>query len=65
MVFYIGSFLASSLVLNLGLGSLSILFIVKYQFFWYTCVIYLNFYLVQGSTVLRINSWGLVDILDP
>ena len=30
MVFYIGFSLASSLVLNLGLGSLSILFIVKY-----------------------------------
>ena len=29
-VSYIGSFLASSLVLNLGLGSSSILFIVKY-----------------------------------
>ena len=56
------SVLNMELVLDLGSGSLSILFIVKYQFFWYTCVI--SFYLIQGGTVLRINSWGLADILD-
>jgi len=38
--------LDTELVLDLGLGSLSILFIVEYQFFWYTYLIYLSLYLV-------------------
>jgi len=38
--------LDTELVLDLGLGSLSILFIVEYQLFWYTCVIYLSLCLV-------------------
>jgi len=33
-------------VLDLGLGSLSILFIVEYQFFWYLYILSLDFYLV-------------------
>ena len=56
--------LGIELVLDLNLDSLSILFIIKYQFFWYTCIIYLSFCLVQGGIVLKINSQGLVNILD-
>ena len=48
--------LGTELVLDLASGSLSIFFIVEYQFFWYTYIIYLSLYLVWGSTVLRINS---------
>ena len=62
LVSYIVSYLGSGLVLVIesvldsGLGSLSILFIVEYQFFWYICVIYLSLCLVQGGIVLGINS---------
>ena len=61
-----------SLVFYLGLGSLSILFIVEYQFFQYFCILSLSFYLVQGvvvrvslySRVLFLGSWWtLVEIL--
>jgi len=38
--------LGAESVLDLGLGSLSILFIIEYQFFWYTYIIYLSLYLV-------------------
>ena len=57
--------LSKELVLDLGSGSLNIFFIVKYQSFWYSYVVSLSFYLARGSTVFKINSWGLVDILDP
>jgi hypothetical protein len=50
------SVLGKESVLDLGLGSSSIFFIVKYQSFWYSCVVSLSFYLVWGGTVLRINS---------
>jgi len=42
----LGLVLDAELVLDLGLGSLSILFIVEYQFFWYFCILSLKFYLV-------------------
>jgi len=50
------------LVLDLGLGSLSILFIVEYQFFWYFCILSLSlgFCLVWGGTVVRVSLCGLV-----
>jgi len=49
-------------VLDLGLGSLSILFIVEYQFFWYFCILSLSlsFYLVWGGTVVRVSLYSLV-----
>jgi hypothetical protein len=71
IVFYIVSCLSLGLVLgkksvlNLGLNSLSIFFIVKYWSFWYFRVVSLSFYLVWGGTVFKINSWGLADILNP
>ena len=40
----LGLVLGMELVSDLGLGSLSIFFIVEYQFFWYLCM--LSFYLV-------------------
>ena len=46
-----GSVLVIELVLDLGLGSLNILFIVEYQFFWYFCMLSLSFYLVPGAAV--------------
>ena len=52
----LGLVLGIELVLDLGLGSLSILFIVEYQFFWYVCVICLSLCLVRGGIVLGINS---------
>ena len=48
--------LGTESVLDLGSGSLSILFIVEYQFFWYTYIVCLSLYLVQGGIVLGINS---------
>ena len=47
----LGSVLVMELVLNSGLGSLSILFIVEYQFFWYFCILSLSFCLVLGAAV--------------
>ena len=47
-------------LLNLGLGSLSILFIVGYQSFQYFYILSLSFYLVQGNIVVRISLQSLV-----
>jgi len=64
-VSYVGSSsLVSGLVSDLGLGSLSILFIVGYQSFWCFHVTCLSFCLVWGGTVLKINSYGSADIPD-
>jgi len=38
--------LGTESVSDLGSGSLSILFIVEYQFFWYFYILSLSFYLV-------------------
>jgi len=43
--------LGTELVLDLGSGSLSILFIVEYQFFWYFYILSLSFCLVWGIAV--------------
>jgi len=43
--------LITELVSDLGLGSLSILFIVEYQFFWYFYMLSLSFCLVLGAAV--------------
>ena len=57
LVSYIVSYLVLGLVLgielvsDLGSGSLSILFIVEYQFFWYFYTLSLSFYLVPGAVV--------------
>jgi len=65
LVSYIVSYLGLSLVLgielvlDLGLGSLSILFIVEYQFFWYFCILSLSFCLVWGVAV-RVSLYSLV-----
>jgi len=40
------SLLGTESVSDLGLGSLSILFIVEYQFFWYLYILSLSFCLV-------------------
>ena len=70
IVFYltlgIGSVLVSDieLVLDLNLGFLSILFIVKYQFFQYFYVICLSFYLTWGGAVLSTDLWNSVKFLD-
>ena len=56
----LGLVLDMELVLNLGLGSLSILFIVEYQFFWYFYILSLRFCLVWGSRVVRVSLYGLV-----
>ena len=47
----LGLVLGMELVLDSGLGSLSILFIVEYQFFWYLYMLSLSFYLVWGAAV--------------
>ena len=52
-------------VLDLNLGSLSILFIVGYQSFQYFYIPSLSFYLVQGSIVVRVSLQDLVGTLDP
>ena len=66
-VFYLGLGLVldMELVLDSGLGSLSILFIVGYQSFQYFRVLSLSFCLVRGGVVVRVSLWGLVGILDP
>ena len=46
IVSYLGLVLGKKLVLDLALGSLSIFFIVEYQFILYFCVLSLSFYLV-------------------
>ena len=56
----LGLVLSIELVLNLGLGSLNILFIVEYQFSWYLYILSLSFYLVYGSAVVKISSYSLV-----
>ena len=53
----LGSVLSTELVLDLGLGSLSIFFIVKYQFFWYLHI--LSFCLVQGVAV-RVGLYSYI-----
>jgi len=55
----LGLVLSTELVLDLGLGSLSILFIVEYQFFWYFYILSLSFYLVWGAAV-KVSLYGLV-----
>jgi len=62
LVSYIVSYLVLGieLVLDLGLGSLSILFIVEYQFFWYLYILSLNFYLVWGGIAVRVSLCSLV-----
>ncbi len=71
IVSYIVSYLALNLVLGIelvldsGSGSLSILFIVEYQFFQYFYILSLNFYLVQGGVVVRIILYSLVGFLSP
>jgi len=60
LVSYIVSYSGLSLVLgtesvlDLGLGSLSILFMVEYQFFWYFYILSLSFYLVW-DVVVRVS----------
>ena len=61
----LGLVLGIELVLNLDLGSLSILFIVEYQFPQYLYILSLSFYLVQGSIVVRISLQGLVGFPGP
>ena len=61
----LGLVLDIELVLDLGSGSLSILFIVGYQSFQYFRVLSLSFYLVWGGVVVRVSLQGLVGILDP
>jgi len=51
----LGLVLGIELVLDLDLGSLSILSIVEYQFFWYFYILSLSFYLVRGSIVVRVG----------
>ena len=61
----LGLVLDIELVLESGSGSLSILFIVGYQSFWYFRVLSLSFCLVWGGVVVRVSLWGLVGIPDP
>ena len=58
----LGLVLGTELVLDLGLGSLSILFIVEYQFFWYFYMLSLSFCLVQGVAV-KVSSCGYILFL--
>jgi len=51
----LGSVLGTELALDLGLGSLRILFIVEYQSFWYFYILSLSFYLARGGAVVRIG----------
>ena len=51
--------LGTESVLDLGLGSLSILFMVEYQFFWYFYMLSLSFCLVWGIAV-RVSLYSLV-----
>ena len=59
-----GSVLSTYSALNLDLGSLSIFFIIEYQFFLYFRIVSLSFYLALGSIILRVNLWGLTGISD-
>ena len=65
----VGSSSVSGSVLSIGLildlGSLSIFFIVEYQFFQYLRVLSLNFCLVQDSVVVRTVSCGSVGFQVP
>jgi len=56
----LGLVLDAKLVSDLGLGSLSILFIVEYQFFWYFRILSLRFYLVWSGRVVRVGLYSLV-----
>jgi len=49
-------------VLDLSSGSLSILFIVEYQFFWYFYILSLSlgFCLVWGGIVVKVGLYSLV-----
>jgi len=58
----LGLVLDTELVLDLGLGSLSIFFIVEYQFFWYFYILSLSFYLVWGVAV-RVGLYSRVLFL--
>ena len=58
----LGLVLGMELVLDLGLGSLSILFIVEYQFFWYFCILGLSFYLVWDAAV-RVGLYSYILFL--
>ena len=63
--------LGKKLVLDLGLGSLSIFFIVEYQFSQYFYILSLSFCLVQGGVVVILyrlvgflgSWWMLAEIL--
>jgi len=59
IVSYLDLVLGTELVLDLGLGFLSILFIVEYQFFWYFYILSLSFYLVWG-TVVKVSLYSLI-----
>jgi len=71
LISYTVSYLVSDLVLGLvldiksvldsGLGSLSILFIVKYQFFWYLRILSLDFCLVWGGVAIKVSLYNLVQ----
>ena len=65
MVSYLGLglVLGTELVLDLGLGSLNILFIVEYQFFQYFYILSLSFYLVWGIAV-KVSLYSYVLFLD-
>ena len=52
----LGLVIGKKLVLDLALGSLSIFFIVKYQFIWYFYILSLSFYLVWGGVVVILYS---------
>jgi len=56
----LGLVLDAELVSDLGSGSLSILFIVEYQFFWYFGILSLSFYLVRDGRVVRVGLYNLV-----
>jgi len=58
----LGLVLVTELVSDLGLGSLSILFIVEYQFFWYFYILSLSFCLVPGAAV-RVSLYSYILFL--
>ena len=64
MVSYLGlgSVLGIELVLDLGSGSLSTLFIVEYQFFWYFYILSLSFCLVW-DVVVKVSSCSYILFL--
>ena len=61
----LGLILGTELVLDLGSGSLSILFIVECQFFWYFYILSLRlgFCLVRGGIIVRVSLCSLVQFL--